>query len=136
ATTEPGENSVDCQEAKPGSSPGPILRCRKGDTSSMLDAVAGVAGAIGYAELGAASGRPDVVAVRIDGQPATLDAADHGAYPFWQTEYAYGYGDPKADSLAASFLRYITNQVGTDIVRSHGDRPCAELANPVLCRPS
>ncbi|RSN02854.1 phosphate-binding protein, partial [Streptomyces sp. WAC 05977] len=24
---------------------------------------------------------------------------------------------------------------GKDIVRSHGHRPCAELANPVLCRP-
>lgn len=135
-TAEPGENSVDCQEAKPESLPAPVIRCRKGDTTSMLDAVAGVSGAIGYAELGAASGRPDVATVRIDGQPATLDAADHGAYPFWQTEYAYAYGDPRADSPAASFLRYLTTQVGADIVRSHGDRPCAELANPVLCRPS
>lgn len=38
--------------------------------------------------------------------------------------------------LAASLLRYLTNQVGADIVRSHGDRPCAELANPELCRPT
>jgi phosphate transport system substrate-binding protein len=93
-------------------------------------------GAIGYSELGAATDRQDVRIVRIDGQPATLDGADHGAYPFWQTEYAYGYGALKADSLGASFLRYLTNQVGADIVRSHGDRPCAELRNPVLCRRS
>lgn len=38
--------------------------------------------AIGYAEVGTAAGRPDVVTVPIDGQPATLDAADHGVYPF------------------------------------------------------
>ncbi|WP_329131060.1 hypothetical protein OG552_09070 [Streptomyces sp. NBC_01476] len=58
------------------------------------------------------------------------------AYPFWATEYAYTYGDPRAGSPAAAFLRYLTNSVGQDIIRSHGDRPCAEPANPVLCRPS
>jgi ABC-type phosphate transport system substrate-binding protein len=132
---EPGENSDDCVEPKAANLPQAVIRCRKSDTNSLLAAVAGTPGAIGYSELGAASGRADVVTVRIDGQPATLDGADHGAYPFWQTEYAYSYGEPRADSLAASFVRYLTNQVGADIVRSHGDRPCAELENPVLCRP-
>jgi hypothetical protein len=36
----------------------------------------------------------------------------------------------------ASFLRYLTDQVGADIIRTHGDRPCAELANPQLCHPN
>lgn len=90
---------------------------------------------MGYAELGAAEKRTDLVVVRMNGQKATLDAAVHGAYPFWETEFAYTYLEPKADSLAASFLRYLTNQVGKDIVRSHGNRPCDELANPVLCKP-
>ncbi|WP_158884776.1 substrate-binding domain-containing protein [Amycolatopsis anabasis] len=133
---EPGENSNDCVEPKAENQPAGVIRCRKGDTGSLLNAVAGTTGAIGYSELGAAAGREDVLTVRIDGQPATLEGADHGAYPFWQTEYAYSYGELKADSLAASFLRYLTNQVGADIIRSHGDRPCAELANPVLCHPS
>ncbi len=132
---EPGENSNDCVEPKAPAPATDVVRCRRNDTRSLLDAVAGTPGAIGYSELGAAASRPDVATVWIDGQSATLEAADHGAYPFWQTEYAYTYGEPKADSLAASFLRYLTNQVGADIVRSHGDRPCAELANPVLCRP-
>jgi phosphate transport system substrate-binding protein len=101
----------------------------------LLDAVANTSGAIGYSELGAALDRRDLLTVRIDGQPASLEGADHRAYPFWQTEYAYDYGELKADSLAASFLRYLTNQVGADIIRSHGDRPCAELQNPVLCHP-
>lgn len=74
--------------------------------------------------------------MRIDGLAAALDAADHGAYPFWQTEFAYTYEEPDAHSLTASFLRYLTNQVGQDIIRSHGDRPCADLTNPVLCRPT
>ncbi|MGH3752573.1 MAG: substrate-binding domain-containing protein [Pseudonocardiaceae bacterium] len=135
-TVEPGENSNDCVEPKVENPLGVVMRCRKDSTGSLLNAVAAIPGAIGYSELGAALDRPDVLTVRIAGQSATLDGADQGAYPFWQTEYAYSYGEPKADSLAASFLRYLTNQVGADIIRSHGDRPCAELEKPVLCRPS
>jgi phosphate transport system substrate-binding protein len=71
----------------------------------------------------------------IGGHRATLEDADHGAYPFWETEYAYTYGEPAAGSPAASFLRYLTNQVGADVIRSYGNRPCAELDNPALCRP-
>ncbi|MFD7992040.1 type 2 periplasmic-binding domain-containing protein [Streptomyces mexicanus] len=73
--------------------------------------------------------------VRIGGYPATLEGVDSGAYPYWQTEYAHTYGEPPADSLAAGFLRYLGNEVGKDIIRSHGDRPCAELSEPLLCRP-
>ncbi|QUQ68006.1 PstS family phosphate ABC transporter substrate-binding protein [Kutzneria sp. CA-103260] len=138
--SEPGENSDDCVHPKLGTPASDAIRCRRGDTDSLLDAVAQTSGAIGYAELGAANSRADLNLVKIAGQPTTVDtalqAADHGAYPFWQTEYAYTYGEPKADSLGASFLRYLTNQVGRDVIRAHGDRPCAELANPVLCRPS
>lgn len=138
--TEPGENSDDCVHPKADTPAGAAVRCRRGDTGSVLDTVATTSGAIGYAELGAANARTDLSLVKIAGQPTTadtaLESADHGAYPFWQTEYAYTYGEPRADSLTASFLRYLTNQVGRDVVRAHGDRPCAELANPVLCRPS
>lgn len=134
-TEEPGENSADCQDLKSLSPRGVVIRCRKEGTGSLLDAVASTSGAVGYSELGAALNRHDLLTVRIDGQPASLEGADNAAYPFWQTEYAYGYGELKADSLAASFLRYLTNQVGADIIRAHGDRPCAELRNPVLCRP-
>jgi phosphate transport system substrate-binding protein len=134
-TREPGDTSDDCQKLAPGAPPG-VVRCARSRTSDVLDAVASTPGALGYSEVGAASGRRDLLLVRIDGHQATLGGADHGAYPFGETEYAYTYGEPRADSLAASFLRYLTNEVGEDIVRSHGHRPCAELQNPVLCRPS
>ncbi|WP_410655870.1 PstS family phosphate ABC transporter substrate-binding protein [Amycolatopsis sp. lyj-112] len=131
---EPGDNSDDCLKQAPGAAPG-VVRCARPSTNDVLDAIARVPGALGYSELGAATKRQDVLPVRIDGHQATLEGAVHAAYPLWETEYAYTFGEPKADSLAASFLRYLTNQVGKDIVRSHGHRPCAELANPVLCRP-
>jgi phosphate transport system substrate-binding protein len=132
---EAGSNSDDCEKADPGAQPG-VVRCERKTTSEVTDIVASTPGAIGYSEVGAASDREGLLLVRIDGHRATLDAADRGAYPFWETEYAYAYGEPQADSLAASFLRYLTKEVGEDIVRTHGHRSCAELQNPVLCRPS
>jgi phosphate transport system substrate-binding protein len=134
-TREPGDNSDDCLEVAEGGEPG-VVRCQRDSTSDVLTAVAETPGALGYSELGSATEREDVLLLRIDGIAPTLEGADHDAYPFWETEYAYTYGEPEADSLTASFLRYLTNEVGKDIIRSRGHRPCAELQNPVLCRPT
>ncbi|MDN0194439.1 substrate-binding domain-containing protein [Streptomyces sp. S.PNR 29] len=110
-------------------------RCEVGDTQTLLDTVATTPGALGHSEIGAATAHSGVQPVRIDGFKADLEGVDDGAYPYWQTEYAYTYGEPPADSPAASFLRYLANEVGKDIIRSHGDRPCSELERPLLCRP-
>lgn len=132
---EPGDTSDDCLKPAPGAPPG-VVRCERTSTIEVLDAVAQTPGTLGYSGDGDALARNDLLLVRIGGQQATLRAADYGAYPFWETEYAYTYGEPRANSLAASFLRYLTNEVGKDIVRSAGHLPCAELQNPVLCRPT
>ncbi|MFD5440201.1 substrate-binding domain-containing protein [Streptomyces tendae] len=110
-------------------------RCEVGGTGTLLDTVAATPGALGHSEVGAAAAHDDVRQVRIDGYPATLEGADEGAYPYWQTEIAYTYGETPADSIAAGFLRYLADEVGKDIVRSKGHRPCAELDKPLLCRP-
>nr|BFE74319.1 hypothetical protein GCM10020092_076200 [Actinoplanes digitatis] len=132
---EPGSNSDDCRTRDPGTTPG-VVRCARDSTEAVLRAIADTPGALGYSELGAAAVRDDLVLVRINGHRAEVTGADHGTYPFWETEFGYTYGEPDAESLAASFLRYLTNQVGADIIRANGDRPCAELANPQLCRPT
>ena len=132
---EPGTNSDDCRARDPGA-PAGVVRCARDSTQDVLDTIARTPGALGYSEVSAATARDDVLLVRIGGHRATLPEADHGAYPFWETEYAYTTGEPAADSLAASFLRYLTNQVGADVIRSYGSRPCGELENPALCRPA
>ncbi|MFF8841754.1 substrate-binding domain-containing protein [Streptomyces sp. NPDC015127] len=111
-------------------------RCEVADTGTLLDTVAATPGALGHSEVGATVTRDDLRQVRIDGYAATLEGADDGAYPYWQTEFAYTYGEPPADSIAAGFLRYLANEVGKDVLRSQGHRPCAELAKPLLCRPT
>ena len=132
---EEGTNSDDCRTRDPKAPEG-VLRCERRSTKDVLKVVSTTPGAIGYSELGAASTTKNVALVRIGGHAATTESADQGAYPFWETEYGYTYGDPGATSLAASFLRYLTNQVGADILRTHGNRPCGELQNPALCRPA
>lgn len=132
---EPARNSDDCESVGSGA-PAGVVRCERPGTDDVLAAVAGTPGALGYGEVEAASAHEGMVLLRIDGHPATLAAADQGAYPFWETEFAYTHREPDAHSLAASFLRYLTNEVGKDIIRAHGQRPCSELENPVLCRPT
>jgi len=131
---EQNYNSDDCRTRKPGTADRTV-RCELNSTDDVLDTVARTDGAIGYAELGAATARRDVTLVRIDGQDATLAGSEHGAYPFGETEYAYTYRQPGPNSLSASFLRFLTNKIGQDVIRNGGDRPCADLQNPVLCRP-
>ncbi|OLT02344.1 phosphate ABC transporter substrate-binding protein [Pseudonocardia sp. CNS-004] len=132
---EPVRNSDDCETVGSGAAPG-VVRCERPGTEDVLAAVVRTPGALGYGEAEAAAARAGLVPLRIDGHPATLEAADQGAYPFWETEFAYTHREPDAHSLAASFLRYLTNEVGKDIIRAHGQRPCSELENPVLCRPT
>lgn len=116
---------------------GVVVRCERGSTRELLDTVAGTAGAIGYSELGAAQqDAGKVLEVLIDGQEASLTNAEHGAYPYWETEYAYTWGNPDPAGLAASFLRYLTKEVGQDVVRQHGDLPCTDLNNPATCQPA
>ncbi|MCC3330918.1 PstS family phosphate ABC transporter substrate-binding protein [Nocardia abscessus] len=130
---ESGPNSRDCETIENGTTGTP--HCFQSSTEAMLSTVARIDGAIGYSEFGSASKNNDVVLVHIDGHKATRDDAVHRAYPFWGTEYAYTYQEPKADSLVASFLRYLAKEVGKDIIRSHGNLACADLENPVLCQP-
>ncbi|HEY3686336.1 MAG TPA: substrate-binding domain-containing protein [Streptosporangiaceae bacterium] len=131
---EPSYNSDDCTTRKPGTARRAV-RCERDSTGAVLDTVARIDGAVGYAEVGAATARRDVRLVQIDSQEASLAGSEHGAYPFGETEYAYTYRQPQPGALPASFLRFLTNKIGQDVVRHHGDRPCADLDNPVLCRP-
>ncbi|MGC9437620.1 substrate-binding domain-containing protein [Streptomyces sp. WG5] len=111
-------------------------RCEVGKTETLLNTVTQISGALGYSEVGLAGAHGSVRQVLIDGYPATLEGVDQGAYPYWETEIAYTYGEPPADSIAAGFLRYLADEVGKDIIRAKGHRPCSELDKPLVCRPS
>ncbi|WP_405177482.1 substrate-binding domain-containing protein [Nocardia sp. NBC_01377] len=109
--------------------------CDVAATKDMHKAVADIPGAIGYSELSEAR-KADMGIVTINGVAADREQTIAGSYPFWGVEYAYSNGDLPGDSLAASFLHYLTVGAGNGVVRAHGNEPCdSVLLEPGRCVP-
>ncbi|CAM5657584.1 hypothetical protein SVIOM74S_09073 [Streptomyces violarus] len=89
--------------------------------STTASTVADLPGAIGYSELNLAARAEGLHSLRLDGDPASADAIEDGTseYPYRELEYAYTYGRPPADSLASSFLTYLSRGNGQDVIRTH-----------------
>ncbi|MFI6936739.1 substrate-binding domain-containing protein [Streptomyces sp. NPDC050287] len=114
--------------------------CEVDSTQTMLETVAGTPGGLGYSEVSSAAAKVKkdrhLIQLPIASQRATLDAVENGDYPYWQTEFAYTYGEPPAGSIAAAFLTYLTDQGGRDVLREYGNRLCSEVENPYVCEPT
>nr|WTB34893.1 substrate-binding domain-containing protein [Streptomyces sp. NBC_00830] len=113
-------------------------RCRVTSTDTMLNTAASRPGSIGYSE---AAGVDDhkaadqLVKLKIDGREPTAEGVEGTNYPYWQTEFAYTYGEAPAGSIAAAFLNFLTQQSGRDILHEHGHGLCSEAENSGECRP-
>ncbi len=92
-------------------------------------------GAVGYSELNLALRAKGVRVLSLDGGAPSVDAIEHGrsGYPYREIEYAYTYGSPPADSLASSFLTYLSRGNGQSIIRTHGHVPCWTPEGMKLC---
>ncbi|WP_320782454.1 substrate-binding domain-containing protein [Streptomyces sp. CRN 30] len=113
-------------------------RCEVADTDAMLDTAAAEAGGIGYSEAEGVDGHKGadrLVKLKIDGKVPTAEGVEDTGYPYWQTEYAYTYGDAPAGSPAAAFLNFLTQQSGRDILHEHGHGLCSEAQNTGECEP-
>jgi hypothetical protein len=88
-------SSYDCvhKNADPSS---PIVSCQEPSTMTLLQNVAAIPGAIGYAETSdvAQFGNASIQSVEIDGLGADIGAVGNGPghYRFWTVEYLYSYG--------------------------------------------
>ncbi|GAA4797132.1 substrate-binding domain-containing protein [Streptomyces ziwulingensis] len=130
---EIANSSLDCRRKDdPAIS---FVRCELDSTGQVLRTVADLPGAIGYSELNLAGRADGVRRLSLDGEPPSVDAIERGtnSYPYREIEYAYTYGRPPADSLASSFLTYLTRGNGQDVVRTHGHVPCWTPAGLKLC---
>ncbi|MBX7552982.1 substrate-binding domain-containing protein [Streptomyces sp. NPDC004232] len=130
---EMANSSVDC--AHKDDATAPVTRCELDSTGQVLTEVAQLPGAIGYSELNLADDAKGVRVLDLDHNAPSVDAIEHGnsAYPYREIEYAYTYGQPPADSLASSFLTYLTRGTGQDVVRTHGHVPCWTPEGMKLC---
>ncbi|MEV8594566.1 substrate-binding domain-containing protein [Streptomyces sp. NPDC052012] len=134
---EIANSSLDCLHKDDPTAP--LIRCELDSTEQVLATVADVPGAIGYSELNLADRAKGLRVLTLDGEPASVDAIENGtsSYPYREIEYAYTYGRPPADSLASSFLTYLTRGNGQDVIRTHGHLPCWTPEGLKLCaRPS
>ncbi|RFU85957.1 phosphate ABC transporter substrate-binding protein [Streptomyces triticagri] len=135
---EPANSSRDCRTKDDPRAP--VIRCELDSTPQVLDTVARTPGAIGYSELRSGSRPEGTEVLRLDGHTPTVgeeaDPSGGGsgdAYPFRETEYAYTYGRPPANSLVSSFLNYMSRGSGQDVMRTHGHVPCAAPDGIALC---
>ncbi|MFF7164058.1 substrate-binding domain-containing protein [Streptomyces sp. NPDC008086] len=113
-------------------------RCEVTSTDTMLNTTAAVPGALGYSEAAGVAGHKaadGIVKLTIDGRKPTAEGVEDTNYPYWQTEFAYTYGEPPAGSVAAAFLNFLTQQSGRDILHEHGHGLCSEAHNAGECRP-
>ncbi|MFF0834099.1 MULTISPECIES: substrate-binding domain-containing protein [unclassified Streptomyces] len=131
---EPANSSVDCVHKDDATAP--VTRCELDSTDQVLAEVAKLPGAVGYSELNLATRAKGLHVLTLDSGAPSVDAIEHGhsTYPYREIEYAYTYGQPPADSLASSFLTYLTRGNGQDVIRTHGHVPCWTPEGMRLCR--
>ncbi|MEU4341768.1 substrate-binding domain-containing protein [Nocardia sp. NPDC023852] len=130
---QPDRPHVSCTALK-GTVTTEAAHCDVRVTADMRKAVVEIPGAIGYSEFSEAIDA-GLTTVAIDAVGAGRDAVVRRTYPFWGVEYAYSNGELPGDSLAASFLHFLIDQVGKDVLRAHGNAPCADLPDPGRCLP-
>jgi phosphate transport system substrate-binding protein len=95
---------------------------------TLLQNVAAIPGAIGYAETSdvAQFGNANIQSAEINGLGADIGAVGNAAgdYHFWTVEYLYSYGTPPGGSLASAFIHFMTSYAAKDILRGQGYIPC------------
>lgn len=130
---EMANSSVDCVHKDDPTAP--VTRCELDSTDQVLSEVAQLPGAVGYSELNLATRAEGLHVLDLDGNAPSVEAIEHGrsAYPYREIEYAYTYGRPPADSLASSFLTYLSRGNGQDVIRTHGHVPCWTPEGMKLC---
>jgi phosphate transport system substrate-binding protein len=126
--SEPQVSSYDCIH-KNAVSASPVILCEEPTTSNLLQTVAAVPGAIGYAETGDvenfAGGAIEPVELDgLSGNPGSIGTSPN-SYHFWTIEYLYTYGTPAPESLANSFIKYaIGSSAAQNALRKSGYTPC------------
>jgi phosphate transport system substrate-binding protein len=133
---EPAFSSYDCKtkDAVPSSR---VIRCEVADTTTLLQRVNAIPGAIGYAQVSSAEAYANVGSVKIDGWDPDIGTVERGDYPFWTVEYLYTYGSPAPGTPTAAFLRYVNSDAARDILRSDSYTPCVDRQQSLmgtLCR--
>lgn len=123
-------NSDTCVDRWPGTPADHTVVCERESTGDLVNRVAQVRFAIGYADVPDVEQTSGVRAISLNGRGATREGIRSG-YPFWTVEYVYSRGPIQVGSLAAAFTDYMTSADGNEKVRQFKYFGCADVAD--LC---
>ncbi|MEV4601336.1 substrate-binding domain-containing protein [Amycolatopsis sp. NPDC049253] len=98
--------SDSCRDLRPGTAPSSPIICEQGSTGDLIDRIATLGDAIGYADVSDVAQSSAVKQISLAGRAATLDDI-RGGYPFWTVEYVFSRGPLESGSLAAAFRDYL-----------------------------
>jgi phosphate transport system substrate-binding protein len=99
--------SDSCRERLPGISPQQTIVCEQSSTGDLIDRIANLDDAIGYADASDADQATGVKTVSLDEHAATLtDIRDHD-YPFWTVEYLYSNTRLEPETLSDAFRNFL-----------------------------
>lgn len=139
--TEPQPSSFDCSD-KNEIPDAPVVLCQEPTTQDLLQNIASVPGAIGYAQSSDVENYTGqgIQSVELNALQDTFGniGTAAGNYPFWTVEYLYTYGPPAAGSLAGKFLKYMSSFAAQDLLRLDGYTPCVGATQNLmatLCAP-
>lgn len=123
AVSQAATTSDSCSELRQGEKDTATILCERGTTSELIDKIAELDYAIGYADVPDAKRRSGIKMVTLNRHGPTLDDIRSG-YPFWSVEYVYSYGQLEPDSLASAFVDYLSGKEGGDTMASFGYVAC------------
>ena len=126
---EPQASSFDCVH-KNEMATSRVILCEAPDTTTLLQRVNSLAGAVGYAQISDAAPYANVDRVKINASDPDLGAVEQGEYPYWTVEYLYTYGTPRARTLTAAFLAYMGTETASTILVGAAYTPCAGRPQP------
>ncbi|MCK9878741.1 substrate-binding domain-containing protein, partial [Frankia sp. Ag45/Mut15] len=125
-------SSTDCRA--PDKDPAAVVaRCEKPDVGSLLAAVNEIPGAIGYSGVATVAEYANILMTRLNGVTPDIAFVRKHTYSFWSVEYFYSYGQPRGDTLAASFLYYLSLGKANSILNRYGYPSCVDPRNREFC---
>ncbi|TCO59568.1 PstS family phosphate ABC transporter substrate-binding protein [Actinocrispum wychmicini] len=113
-----------CRTRLPGVPAKLPIVCEEGSTGDVIDRVATLDGAIGYADVSDVEQSTGVKKVVLDRLGPTLTDIRAG-YPFWTVEYVYSSGPLEPGSLPEAFRNYVLTPEGRNTMEGFHYYACA-----------
>ncbi len=126
--------SDSCREPRQGVPSGSPIVCEQGSTGDLVDRVANLDGAIGYASVSDVDQAAGVKKITLDGREGTFaDIREHG-YPFWTVEYVYSLAGSEPGSLAGAFKNFLFTPESQSALATFRFYACADDAGSLCLR--